>query len=139
MQALNQQLPSLLDSFQNWDILRLRSERAVSARPDNDEISPQLFEHLLQLAALEFSPQEGEYLRRELNRQLHAIHELEAIPLTDDLSITSHGVPFIPEISPPLREDSWNECPFPEEIVSQAPEVEDGYVIVPDIPHTELD
>lgn len=117
----------------------MRSERAVSATPDNDEISPQLFEHLLQLAALEFSPQEGEYLRRELNRQLHAIHELEAIPLTDDLSITSHGVPFIPEISPPLREDSWDACPFPEEIISQAPEVEDGYVVVPDIPHTELD
>lgn len=106
--------------------------------PADDEISPQLFEHLLQLAALEFSPEEGEYLRRELNRQLQAIHELEAIPLTDDLAITSHGVPFTPEISSPLREDSWAAYPFPEEIIAQAPEVEEGYVIVPDIPHTEL-
>lgn len=104
-----------------------------------DEIDPQLFDHLLLLAALEFSPQEGEYLRRELNRQLQAIHELEAIPLTDDLAITSHGVPFTPEISSPLREDRWVAYPAPEEIIAQAPEVEERYVIVPDIPHTELE
>jgi aspartyl/glutamyl-tRNA(Asn/Gln) amidotransferase C subunit len=111
----------------------------MPVNPADDEISPQIFGHLLQLAALEFSPEEGEYLRRELNRQLQAIHELKAIPLTDDLAITSHGVPFTPETSPPLRQDSWDACPFPDEIIAQAPEVEERYVIVPDIPHTELD
>lgn len=111
----------------------------MPSEPTGDEISPQLFEHLLALAALEFTPEEGEYLRRELNHQLRAIHELEAIPLEKDTEITSHGVPYTPEISPPMRADSWIACPNPEEIIAQAPEVEDGYVIVPDIPHTELD
>jgi Asp-tRNA(Asn)/Glu-tRNA(Gln) amidotransferase C subunit len=48
-------------------------------------------------------------------------------------------VHYTPRITPALREDEWVACPNPEDIVEQAPEVEEGYVVVPDIPHTELE
>lgn len=103
-----------------------------------DEITPQLFDHLVRLAALELSPAEAEYLRRELNNQLRAIHELEAIPLEDDTPITSHGVPYTPESTPPIRLDEWDPHPRPQEILDQAPESEEGFIVVPEIPHEEL-
>ena len=101
-------------------------------------IDPETFEHLVELAALELDPEEAEYLRRELNNQLAAIRELEAIPLDPDEEPTSHGVPYTPDISPPARDDQWIACPNPEEIIAQAPEVEEDYIVVPDIPHTDL-
>ena len=103
-----------------------------------EEITPELFNHLVQLAALELSPDEAEYLRRELNNQLKAIHELEAIPLKDDTPTTYHGVPYTAETMPPRRRDEWLPCPDPDEILDQAPETDEGYIIVPEIPHTEL-
>lgn len=105
-----------------------------------DTISPELFEHLTGLAALELSPAEAEYLRNQLNNQLNAIHELEAIPLTEDTHGTSHGVPYSPAITPAIRPDEWLPYPHPEKILAQAPEVDpEGYIIVPEIPHTELE
>ncbi len=104
----------------------------------SDPITPELFAHLVQLAALELSPEESEYLRRELNNQLKAIRDLEAIPLEKETPVTSHGVPYTPAITPPIRQDEWKPCPAPQEIVAQAPETEDGYIIVPDIQHTDL-
>lgn len=111
----------------------------MSKEAPNQSISEELFQHLVQLAALDLSPQEAEYLRQELNNQLKAIDELEAIPLDDDIPVTSHGVPYTPQITPEARTDEWIACPNPEDIIAQAPQAEDGYVIVPDIPHTELD
>ena len=111
----------------------------MSKEVHNQPISKELFQHLVQLAALDLSPQEAEYLRRELNNQLKAIDELEAIPLDDSIPITSHGVPYTPQITPAARTDEWIACPNPEDIIDQAPQAEDGYVIVPDIPHTEID
>ncbi len=104
-----------------------------------DEITPELFEHLVDLAAFAFDPEEAEYLRRELNKQLKAIHQLEAVPLAEDVPPASHGVPYTPRTKPELREDKWEPCDNPDEILEQAPQVEDGYIIVPDIPHTKLD
>ena len=104
-----------------------------------DAIDPATFAHLVDLAALELDPEQAEYLRRELNNQLKAIHELEAIPLDGDTSITSHGVPYTPNITPAMRADEWIPDPHPEDILAQAPHSEDGYIVVPDIPHTELD
>ena len=104
-----------------------------------DQITPELFNHLVQLAALELTPEESEYLRGQLNNQLKAIHELEAIPLDENLPVTSHGVPYTPWISQPPREDAWQACENPDEILAQAPQIEDDYIIVPDIPHTKLD
>ncbi len=102
-----------------------------------DEITPELFEHLVELAALELAPTEAEALRRQLNNQLNVIHELEAIDITG-VPITSHGVPYAAAISQSLRPDAVQDCDDPDAILAQAPRVEDRYVIVPDIPHEEL-
>jgi aspartyl-tRNA(Asn)/glutamyl-tRNA(Gln) amidotransferase subunit C len=105
----------------------------------SDEITSELFEHLVELAAFAFDPDEADYLRRELNHQLKAIHQLENVPLAEDVPLASHGVTYTTQTRAGLREDVWEPCENPEEILSQAPEVEDGYIIVPDIPHTKLD
>jgi aspartyl/glutamyl-tRNA(Asn/Gln) amidotransferase C subunit len=102
-------------------------------------ITPELFAHLVELAALELSPEEAEYLHKELNNQLKAIDELEKIPLDENTPIASHGVPYTPAISPPIRSDQWIQHPNPEQIIEQAPETEEGYIVVPDIPHTDLE
>ena len=105
----------------------------------SDEITPEIFNHMVQLAALELDPEESEYLRRQLNNQLKAIHELEAIPLAVEVTPTSHGVPYTAQITPPIRSDEWQPYPHPEEILAQAPESQDGYIVVPEIPHIDLD
>ncbi len=109
----------------------------------SDQISPEVFEHLARLAALELDAQEAEYLREQLNQQLKAIHELEAIPFEANTPITSHGVPYTAATTPPTRLDEPRPDPAPEralasKILAQAPEFDDGYIIVPEIPHTEL-
>jgi len=104
-----------------------------------DSITPEIFDHLVLLAALELSLEEADYLRRQLNNQLKAIHELERIPVDKDTPLTSHGVPYPPQITPPIREDEWDPFPRSEEILEQAHETDDGYIIVPEIPHTELE
>jgi aspartyl-tRNA(Asn)/glutamyl-tRNA(Gln) amidotransferase subunit C len=103
-----------------------------------DEITPEIFDHMVRLAALELDPNEAEYLRRELNNQLKAIHELEAIPLDASTLLTSHGVLYTPETTPAIREDQWQPYQGTEAILAQAPETEDGYIVVPEIRHTEL-
>jgi len=104
-----------------------------------DKITYDLFQQLVQLAALELAPDEAEYLRAQLNNQLKAIHELEAIPLGKEIPITSHGIPYTDQISPELREDEWIPDPSPKEILKSAPEIDDGYILVPDIPHIDLE
>jgi len=104
-----------------------------------DKITPEIFEHLVRLAAFDLTPDEAEYLRRELNGQLRAVRELERIEVNADVPITSHGVPYTRASSPDLREDVARLCPEAEAILSQAPEVDGGYIVVPDIPHTELE
>ena len=105
----------------------------------SDAMDRPTFDHLVVLAALELDENQASYLHRELNHQLNAIRELEAIPLGDDIPITSHGVPFTAEISPPLRQDEWQPYADPAAIVGQAPESEGGYYVVADIPHTTLE
>jgi aspartyl-tRNA(Asn)/glutamyl-tRNA(Gln) amidotransferase subunit C len=105
----------------------------------SDEITQDTFDHLVDLAALELSAAEAEYLRRQLNNQLKAIHELEAIPLDEKTVPTSHGVPYTSAISQPPRADEWQPFGDPAAILAQAPESDDGYIIVPEIPSTQLD
>lgn len=128
-----------LDTRGKWDILAGDLENPMSDQKTDQPITPDLFNHLVELAALELSEVEAEYLRQELNNQMKAIEELEAIPLSEETPITSHGVPYSRQITPEARADEWIACPNPEEIVAQAPKAKDGYVIVPDIQHTELD
>lgn len=105
----------------------------------NEQIDRETFDHLVELAALQLTAEEAEYLRQQLNNQLNAIHELEAIPLEEDAPVTSHGVSYTAEISPAPRADVWQPYPDPQAILDQAPQVEDGYIIVPEIPHTDLE
>jgi aspartyl-tRNA(Asn)/glutamyl-tRNA(Gln) amidotransferase subunit C len=104
-----------------------------------EQISPQVFEHLVKLAALQLDEKQAEYLRRELNRQLQSIHELEAIPIPDDLNISVHGVTY-PQTTPlDLRDDQWRPFPNSADIIGQAPQSENNQFAVPDIPHTTLE
>lgn len=105
----------------------------------SDPITPEIFNHLVQLAALELNPAEAEYLRGQLNHQLRAIQELEAVPVAADVPVAAHGVPYTPENAQPIREDVWIPYPNPEDILAQAPEIEERYFVVPDIPHQKLD
>ncbi len=104
----------------------------------SEAITSHIFNHLVELASLELSEEEAEYLRRELNGQMKAIRELEAIQIADDVPITSHGVTYTPEISAPLREDRSEPWPGADDILAGAPQVEGRYVVVPDIPHEDL-
>ncbi len=105
----------------------------------SDLITSEIFDHLVQLAALELTPDEGEYIRRQLNNQLKAIHQLEAIPLDAGVTITSHGVPYTDLSSPAPRADEWVPYKDVADLLTQAPQIEDRYIVVPDIPHTTLE
>ena len=104
----------------------------------SDQISIDVFNHLVGLAALELSEEQAAYLHRQLNNQLKVIQELKAIPLDENVPISLHGVPYEKENSAIPREDEWKPYPDSQAILAQAPQVEDGYIIVPDIPHTSL-
>jgi aspartyl/glutamyl-tRNA(Asn/Gln) amidotransferase C subunit len=104
----------------------------------SDQITPEIFDHLVDLAALELSQEQAEYLRKQLNNQLKAIHELEAIPLEAEIPISLHGVPFTAAESAAPREDEWHPYADTQKILAQAPQLEDDYIVVPDIPHTTL-
>ncbi|MGD8813714.1 MAG: Asp-tRNA(Asn)/Glu-tRNA(Gln) amidotransferase subunit GatC [Anaerolineales bacterium] len=104
-----------------------------------ETITPAIFEHLVELAALALNEKEAAYLRRELNGQLKAIRELESIEIAGDVTITSHGVPYSEAISAPLRTDIIDPCKEADDILKQAPDVEDRLFVVPDILHEELE
>jgi aspartyl/glutamyl-tRNA(Asn/Gln) amidotransferase C subunit len=103
-----------------------------------DSITPEIFRHLVDLAALELDDDEAEYLRGQLNGQLKAIAELESIEIDPQTPATSHGVPYPESIRPPLRGDDVRPGREADDILAQAPATEDRYLVVPDIPHTEL-
>jgi len=103
------------------------------------DISRETFDHLVALAALELSEDEAQYLIAELNKQLSSIKELEAIEIGEDVTPAMHGVPYTKESSPLLRKDDWVACKDADAIIAQSPEVDDRYIIVPDIPHTTLE
>lgn len=103
------------------------------------EISPELFAHLVELAALELDPNDAEYLRGQLNNQLKAIDELAAIPIPEGTPLAAHGVPFPADIRAPLRKDESRSAPEAGQILKGAPQSSDGYFVVPEIPHEELE
>ncbi len=104
-----------------------------------DTLTLETFEHLVQLAALELTEEESQYLFTQLNKQMRAIQELEDVPLDPDIPITSHGVPYTQQISPATRTDDWIPYSDAEKILEQAPEIDEGYIVVPEIPHIELE
>ncbi len=105
----------------------------------NDDITPEVFAHLVGLAALALGPDEGEYLRAQLNGQLKAVRELERIPMADDVPAAARGVPYPAAIRQALRADRATvDAALAARILAQAPESDEGYFVVPEIPHTDL-
>ena len=104
----------------------------------NDQISIEVFNRLVELAAMELSEEQAAYLHQQLNNQLRAIHELASIPIDNSIEANLHGVPYTNDARPTLREDSWRPFEDPSLILSQVPHFEDEHIIVPDIPHTTL-
>lgn len=105
----------------------------------SEKISPEIFAHLVDLASLDLSDEEAVYLRKELNQQLKSIDELIAIPLNTELPRTTHGVAMPDDTRAPLRKDEWKPFDDIQAILDQAPETDEGAIVVPDIPHTDLD
>ena len=106
---------------------------------DETEITPEIFNHLVDLAEFELDEDQAKYLLKELNSQLSAICQLENIQLEEDLYPSSHGVPYPPERKPDLRADERRPFTDYEAIMDQAPKSKDGFFVVPDIPHTTLE
>ena len=104
-----------------------------------EKISPEDFDRLAELASLELPAEEAEYLRKELNNQMLSIEVLETIPIDTEMGSAAHGIPYTELNSAVPREDISRQDPHREEILNQAPELEDGYIVVPDISHEELD
>jgi aspartyl-tRNA(Asn)/glutamyl-tRNA(Gln) amidotransferase subunit C len=104
-----------------------------------EKISPEDFQRLADLASLELPADEAEYLRKELNNQMVSIEVLESIPIEKETNIAAHGLPYTDINSPQPRADETKKDPHRQAILDQAPEVEDGYIVVPDISHEELD
>lgn len=104
-----------------------------------DKITPEDFQRLADLASLELPKEEAEYLRRELNNQMISIEVLESIPIEADTGTAAHGLPYTEYNSAVPREDQAQQDPNRQEILDQAPEMEDGYIVVPDISHEELE
>jgi aspartyl-tRNA(Asn)/glutamyl-tRNA(Gln) amidotransferase subunit C len=103
-----------------------------------EKISPELFEHLVDLAAIALDPTQSEYLRSELNKQLNVIEELKAIPIDESVPLASHGVVINARNMPALRRDEYKPSTHAERILEEAPENEDGYFVVPEIPHEDM-
>ena len=105
---------------------------------DNDAITKEMLDDFVHVAEVELSTEEFESILAKMNDQLAVIHELTAIPLEGNLPPVIHGNPFPEEIQAPLREDVWIPFEHPEDIISQAPRTQDGYIVSPDVPHQKL-
>ncbi len=103
-----------------------------------EAITPELFDYLVELAALELTPDEAQYLRHELNQQLKAIQELERIAVGDDVPPAARGVAYPSEVRAALREDVPVPSDLAATLLAGAPDFDDGYFIVPEIPHQDL-
>ena len=98
-----------------------------------EEISPEDFAKLEEIAMLALSPEEADHLRRELNHKLKIIRQLPPLETPSPSVVEAQPTPTT------LRPDEWIPCEDPDDILDQAPQVEERYFVVPDIPHTELD
>lgn len=104
----------------------------------SEPITPEIFNHLVELAALELTPAEADYLRKQLNNQLTAIDDLNQVPLDPQTPVASRGVSYTPAISALLRADECHPHPDPAKLLKGAPETDQGYLVVPEIPHQDL-
>lgn len=103
-----------------------------------EKITKEIFNHMVDLAALELTETEAEYLRKQLNNQISSIEELIAINIDETIPHAAHGVSYTKENSASMREDKWVPFDNVEAILSQAPEVDNRFYVVPNIPHEDL-
>ncbi len=101
-------------------------------------INSELFNKLAKTAGLLLTDHEADLLRKEMNRQMDVIRQLEAIPLHGELKPVVHGNPYPEKIRCNLRADEWKPYENAAGIVREAPKSRDGYVISPDIPHQKI-
>ncbi len=104
-----------------------------------EHITIEIFEKLVDLAAIALDRSQSEYLRSELNKQLTTIHELMAIPLDESTPMALHGITYQEDDKASLRTDTWVPFGNEEAIIKQSPQSEDRYIIVPEIPHEGLE
>jgi len=57
----------------------------------------------------------------------------------DKAGLTLPAIPYTDAVRPDLREDIIEPCEISQAILAQAPEIEENYIVVPVIPHTELE
>lgn len=93
-------------------------------------ITPELFEKLVRLAALELTTEESTYLFEEMNHQLASVESLRQIPIPEGTEPALHGLQV--EGAQPRRDD-WHAFAHPEQIIALAPESEEGMIAVPDV------
>ena len=98
-----------------------------------EEISHEDFAKLEEIAMLALSLEEADHLRSELNHKLKIIRQLPSLETPSPNDVEAQPT------STTLRPDEWTPCENPDDILDQAPQVEERYFVVPDIPHTELD
>lgn len=103
-----------------------------------EEIDETVFQHLVELAALELTGEEALYLRQQLNQQLRVVHEMDSMQISSDVKTNPHGIAYTETNSAPIREDVLEPGKKPLDLASIAPQFEDGFIIVPEIPHTKL-
>lgn len=104
-----------------------------------EEITREVFAHLVELAALQLDEAEAEYLRGQLNQQLNAIHQLRAVVVEGDAAPMSHGIPYDQSMRQELREDLKSARSDGSLLLGQAPQVADGWIVVPEIPASDLE
>jgi aspartyl-tRNA(Asn)/glutamyl-tRNA(Gln) amidotransferase subunit C len=84
--------------------------------------------HVARLSRLELSPEEHERFRHQLGEILAYVRRLDALDLT--------GVPPMAHVRPManvLRDDEVRPCLTQEEALANAPEVHQGYFVVPPV------
>ncbi len=83
------------------------------------------------LSRLELSEEEKDKLTTHINRLLESFQELQALD-TDDVEPTSHTIP----VANVFRKDEARPSLKPEDVIANAPQVDDSCFVVPRVVET---
>ena len=92
------------------------------------QLNKEQVEHIAQLARLKLSPEELEKYRQELSSILDYVDKLQAVDTTD-VEETSQVTGLV-NVS---RQDKVEDFEVSQDIISQAPEAENDYLVIPKI------
>ncbi len=90
------------------------------------QITRELVAHVARLSRLALTEEELEQYRQQLSTILEYFARLEALP-TEGVETTSHAIP----VTNVFREDAVSPSLPVEEVLAMAPQVRDGYFVVP--------